>query len=96
MISQFTQVQIVHGTFTKYLPGIAGVSKQGMPGRAAVEIVEGGANTIPDPKQNPLLAAVARHLQQASANYVCHPQKSTIRMPYVSPLSIAFSCWNCH
>ena len=52
-----------------------------MGGRSAVELVEGGANTIPDASKVPLLAAVARHLKSASTNYVCHPQKAVIRLP---------------
>ena len=50
-----------------------------MQGKQAVEIVEGGANSIPDGL--PLLAAAARHLRGANTNYVCHPQQSIIRMP---------------
>lgn len=73
--------QIVHGTFSKYLPGVVGVTKRGMTGKAAVELVEGGANTLPDPQQSPLLTCVARYLAASGTNYVSHPEKSIIRMP---------------
>jgi hypothetical protein len=72
---------IVHGTFSKYLSGIHAVIHRDFTGKAAVELVEGGAGIIPDANERPLLAAAAKHLSDARTTFVCHPQKGVIRMP---------------
>jgi hypothetical protein len=72
---------IVHGTFSKYLPGIHAVVHKQMNGKEAVEVVEGGTGIIPDASERPLLAAAAKHLSDAKTSFICHPQKGYIRLP---------------